>query len=40
MCESQLDVGMSEGELGVGRWDEIQSMDLEIPQDHLVTLLN
>lgn len=49
-CESQLGVWvcvclllsgwMSEGELGVGGWDEIQSMDLEIPQDHPVMLLN
>lgn len=27
-------VWMNVGELGVGGWDEIQSMDLEIPQDH------
>lgn len=39
-CVTLLSGWMSEGELGVGGWDKIQSMDLEIPQDHPVMLLN
>lgn len=39
-CQLGVSVRMSEGELDVGGWDEIQRMDLEIPQDHPVMLLN